>query len=309
MRAAWRWTVLTVAVAGAALLLARPEAPAAAAPRAEPDYFAFVPSMAGTRPDGALRTNADERLEVNAELAYLFDYYLAGLGERPLETVRAEIIRELDRRLPAGAATEARRLLDAYLAYKQALAEVERGLQQGAVAGTAGVAQRARQRLEAMRQLRANYFSEAEIAGLFGASDAYDLDAIARMEIGADASLDEAGRQRRLAALDAQLPAAVKAEREAPSRVLRLAEAVSQARAGGADENEIYRLRSAALSPAAAGRLAEVDREEAEWQRRITAYQAQRRQLLQTTISEAAQQQLRDAGFSTDEQKRLPAYE
>jgi lipase chaperone LimK len=56
--------------------------------------------MAGTQPDGAARARADGQLEVNAELAYLFDYYLAGLGERPLDAIRTEIIRELERRLP-----------------------------------------------------------------------------------------------------------------------------------------------------------------------------------------------------------------
>jgi lipase chaperone LimK len=53
----------------------------------------------------ARRANANDQLEVNAELAYLFDYYLAGLGERPLDAIRTQIIRELERRLrPAPAA-------------------------------------------------------------------------------------------------------------------------------------------------------------------------------------------------------------
>jgi lipase chaperone LimK len=160
-----------------------------------------------------------------------------------------------------------------------------------------------------MRELRSNYFSDEEIAGLFGAGDAYDQDAIARLEIAADTGLTAPQRQQQLAALDAALSPAARADREAPAAVLRLEESVSAARAQGADDNEIYRLRSAALSPAAASRLAEVDREEGEWQRRIAAYQAQRRQLQQQSAGEAALQQLRDSGFSTAEQKRLPAYE
>ena len=162
------------------------------------------------------------------------------------------------------------------------------------------------QRLAAMRQLRGSYFSEQESAGLFSAADAYDQDAIARLAINGDASLNQAQRQQQLAALDAALPAAARAEKDAPTRVLRLEEAVTAARAQGAGDNEIYRLRAAALSPAAAARLAEVDREEADWQRRISAYRSQRRQLPQDG---AAQQQLRDSIFSAAEQKRLPAYE
>jgi lipase chaperone LimK len=295
------------AVAGGVLYLAlaRQNTPAAPVRRAEPNYFAFVPSMAGTRPDGEVRQGAGGKLEVNAELAYLFDYYLAGLGEKPLEAIRAEIIRELDRRLSGPQAAEARRLLDAYLAYKRALVDAERGLPP-----LADPAQGARQRLAAMQLLRRSYFSEEEIAGLFSASDAYDLDAVARLEINGDKRLTDEQRKQRLAALDARLPQKLRDERDAPAKLLRLEDAVSRARAQGAGDNEIYRMRAAALSPAAAARLADVDREEADWQRRISAYQAQRRQLLQTTQpDEAALQQLRDAGFSTDEQKRLGAYE
>lgn len=309
MRAALRAAMLLAVAAGGAWLLWRQPAPDAvaggvASAGGTPDYFAFVPSMAGTRPDGAVRASADGRLEVNAELAYLFDYYLAGLGERPLEAIRTEIIRELERRLRPAPAAEAKRLLDAYLAYKRALVDVERGLP-----AQADPALRARQRLTAMQQLRATYFSNEEIAGLFSASDAYDIDAIARLEINSDDSLSEAQRKQKLAALDAALPQKVREEKEAPTQVLRLEEAVSAARARGADDNEVYRLRSAALFPAAAARLADVDREEADWQRRIAAYQAQRRELLQSAAPAAALQQLRDSGFSADEQKRLPAYE
>lgn len=305
MRTTLRIALLAAFAGGGAVVLLRQDAPAAAvsAQRAEPDYFAFVPSMAGTRPDGAVRASGG-RLDVNAELAYLFDYYLAGLGERPLEALRAEIIRELERRLQPGPAAEARRLLDAYLAYKRALVDVERGLPP-----QTDPVLRARQRLTAMQQLRAAYFSNAEIAGLFSASDAYDIDAIAHLAIHSDASLSEAQRKQKLATLDAALPQKAREEKDAPSRVLRLEEAVNAARARGADDNEVYRLRSAALSPGAAARLADVDREEADWQRRIAAYQAQRRELLQNAAPAATLQQLRERGFSADEQKRLPAYE
>jgi lipase chaperone LimK len=269
---------------------------------ADPNYFAFVPSMTGTRPDGDVRQTATDKLAVNAELAYLFDYYLAGLGEKPLEAIRMQIGRELDRRLGAAPAAEAKRLLDAYLAYKRALVDVERGLP-----ATQDLAQGARQRLEAMQRLRRSYF-DAEAEGLFGAGDAYDLDAVARMEINGDQRLNDAQRKERIAALDARLPQQVRDERDAPARVLKLEEAVAKARAQGQGDNEIYRMRAAALSPEAAARLADVDREEADWHRRIASYQAQRQQLAGAS-DPASLQKLRDSIFSADEQKRLGAYE
>lgn len=291
------------AVVGIGLYLALPRSEPPPKPGAAPNYFAFVPSMLGTRPDGDVRQGAADKLAVNAELAYLFDYYLAGLGEKPLEAIRVEIGRELDRRLGAAPAAEAKRLLDAYLAYKRALVDVERALP-----ATPDLALGARQRLEAMQHLRRSYFSDTEAEGLFSASDAYDRDAVARLEINADKGLSDAQRKERIAALDARLSPQEREDRAAPARVLKLEEAVAKAREQGMGDNEIYRMRAAALSPEAAARLADVDREEADWSRRIAAYQAQRRQMA-GAADPASLQRLRDAIFSAEEQKRLGAYE
>lgn len=275
-------------------------------PRADPNYFAFVRSMEGTRPDGQLRQDAADKLVVDAELGHLFDYYLAGLGEKPLAAIRVEIGRELDRKLRPIPAAQAKRLLDSYLEYKRALVNVERALppQATPLAG-------ARARLAALQQLRHDFFNDEEIAGLFGASDIYDNDALARMEISADTSLTPEQRKQKLAALDRSLPAAMREDRDAPARVLKLEEAVQQARAQGAGDNEIYRMRATAFTPEAAARLADLDREEADWARRIAQYKAERQQLASPGAAPdaAALQHLRDTLFSADEQKRLDAYE
>lgn len=296
-----------IAVVLGALHLALPhqqtEAPAAPP---QPEYFAFVRSMEGTKPDGAVKADNAERLQVDEELGYLFDYYLAGLGEKNLLAVRTEIERELDRRLRPAPAAEAKRLLASYLEYKRALAEVERRLPKNA-----DMAGGARARLAAMQQLRPQYFTAQQIAGLFGSADAQAADTIARLELSADRSLSTAEREARLAALDGQLPPAVREQRAAPTRVLRLEESVQQLRAQGAGDNEIYRVRSAALSPEAASRLADVDREQADWQRRIALYQAGRRKLpaADSGAPQGNAQALRDAYFTPDEQRRLGAYE
>lgn len=296
---------LLLAMGAICYALVKPDV-APQAPRAEPNYFAFVRSMEGTHPDGDIRQDAGARLVVDAELGHLFDYYLAGLGERSLDDIRTQIERELDRRLLPPAAAQAKRLLAQYLRYKRALVDVERGL-----AATGDLARDARARLNAMQQLRLNYFTPAESAGLFGAGDAYDEDTLVRLEINGDRSLSEEQRQQKLAALDAKLPAAVRENRDAPAKVLRLEESVQQLRAQGAGDNEVYRLRAAALTPAAAARLADLDREEADWKQRIGDYQAQRIQLLNaaTAPSPEALQQLRDARFTPEEQRRLGAYE
>jgi len=260
--------------------------------------------MAGTLPDGRLDAAAGDALKVDAELRHLFDYYLSALGEAELPAIRAGIEQELERRLKPAAAAEAKRLLGQYLAYKRALAGAERG--QSAPTTGSSFAAAARNRLLAMQELRKRYFSPAEAAGLFGDTDARDLDAIARLELVDDKTLTPAQRLQKMADLDRNLPAALQEERTAPQRVLNLEQQVETARRAGASDDEIFRLRAATFDPQAANRLAQLDREQAEWLRRVAAYRSASAGL---GGNPAAIQQLRDNLFTSWEQKRLGAYE
>jgi lipase chaperone LimK len=280
----------------------RPDGEAAAAATPPADPFAFVRSMEGTRPDGDVKLDADGQLVVDAELGHLFDYYLAGLGEKDLGAIRSEIERELERRFKPGPAAQAKRLLASYLAYKQALAGIEQGLKP-----QADMAKSARARLQAMQKLRLGYFSAADSAGLFGFSDAYDLDALTRIEISQDQQLSAPQRAAKLAALDKQLSPAMREEREAPTRVIRTEESVQKMREQGATDDDVYRVRAAAFSTEGASRLADLDREEAAWKSRIKVYLAERGSV--PAGAESVMQQLRDKHFNADEQRRLGAYE
>jgi lipase chaperone LimK len=240
----------------------------------------------------------------------MFDYYLSAVGEKSLDAIRAETEKELDRRLKPGAAGEAKRLLARYMDYKRELVAVEKN--QKAVGGAA---ESARARLLAMQEARSHFFSAKESQALFGFDDAYDMDAVARLEISQNKSLTDAQKLEKLAALDAALPPALREARDAPLKVVKLEESVQKMRTQGASEDDIYRMRAAALTPEAASRLAEVDQEEATWKSRIASYLAERNKLTATgaNLSEAdrlaAIKQLREARFTVDEQKRLAAYE
>ena len=125
----------------------------------------------------------------------------------------------------------------------------------------------------------------------------------------ADGTLDEAQRQRKLAALDAALPSAQRLARDAPQQVSALDAAVRDLRAHGGGDNEVYRLRAATFTPEAAARLGELDREEAQWQQRITAWRAQKAALGVGLQDPVQVQRVTDTLFSPDEQRRLAAYE
>ncbi len=271
--------------------------------------FPFVRSLAGTTPDANLKVDAADALVVDAALGRLFDYYLSAQGEKSLPAIRAEIQAELGRRLKPAAAAEARRLLGRYLDYKLALAQVEISLQKGTRPAHA-----ARDRLAAMQQLRTQYFSVKESAGLFGFDDAYNADAIARMEISQDPQLNAAQKTAQFAALDAALPASLREARDAPQQVIRMEESVARLRAGGGSDDDVYRLRAATLTPEAAARFSDLDKEEALWKQRIETFLIARKNLLARTAQPEAErqtalQQLREAQFTAAELPRLVAYE
>lgn len=271
--------------------------------------FPFVRSLQGTYPDGTAQVTANDDLVADAALRELFDYYLTAVGEKSLAEIRAEIEKELDRRMSPGVAQQAKQVLTRYLDYRTALVEVEKN-PQAARNGVSAI----RQRFNAAQRLRSQFFSAAESQAWFGFDDAYDLDALSRLEISQNASLSPAQKQGKMDALDAAMPAEIRAAKEEPRKIIKLEEAAEQMRTKGASEDDIYRMRAAALSPAAATRLAELDQNEANWKNRISSYLTERQRIRQDVRLAGGQrqarlQQLREAQFSVDEQKRLPAYE
>lgn len=268
----------------------------------------FAASFSGTRADGRFKLNGD-KLVPDAGLFEFFDYYLAAQGERTLEEIRQQIEAELTATLPADASNEAKRLLQAYLAYKQSLAEL---LQTGGHNGQS-VLEQLRNRLNGARQARSRHFTPTEIKQLFGDRDIEEEQALARLEIQQDKTLSAEQKLARLAALDAQLPPEQRKLREQPLEHASLQNDVENLRKQGASEAQIYQLRAQRAGPEAAQRLAALDQEEQHWQQRVDNYLAARGQILnsqqQPGEREAAIQRLRQEKFSPQEQLRLSAFE
>lgn len=276
---------------------------------------AFVRSMEGTVPDGIQILQSGSGSNAAGKLAFgdlrrMFDYYLSAVGEQSIAAITQQINRELERTLPTDQVPKAKRLLGLYLEFKRELMDVER---KPGVTGQ-GV-QAIRNRLLAMQDLRARYFNAEETQAMFGFEDAYDMDAVARLEVSQNPALSANQKKDQLAALDAAMPDDLRRERAAPQVIVRMEEKVVEMRAKGASDDEVYRMRSKEFSPEAATRLAEVDREEAAWKKRIASYLAERNQLLaaQANAPESDRQMallhLQQAQFNDDERRRLPAYE
>ena len=294
---------------------AEPAAPTTAQAASGPPLpAAFAPSHKDTTPDGDLR-RAAEGSPQSAALPYaalrrLFDYYLSTLGERELPAILAQIEVQLSQQLRPAQVPPAKRLLDKYIAFKRALVdlEVRRGL---AGQGTQAI----RARMVAQQALRAQYFDGFEIEAMFAMEDAYDADAIARLEVSQNTKLTPEQKQKMLVALDAALPATLRADRDATVHIIRVEDRVATLREKGASDDDVYRLRASEFDPSAAARLAELDREEAQWARRIAAYRHARASIFAANPGKNATElqtdllALQEAMFTPDERRRLTAYD
>lgn len=273
------------------------------------DAFSFVKSMEGTIHDGEVTENTSGELEVNSKLQQMFEYFLAATGEKSLNEIINEIEKELAKKLSMKASNDAKHLLSRYIKYKVALAEVEKN--PTSLSNNATVA--IRQRFLTMQELRKTFFSQQEMIGLFGFEDAYNLDAISRLEISQNVALTELQKREKINALDAAMSPTLREAKEAPYQIVQLEEQAKNLRDHGASEDEVYRMRAAATTPEAAARLSRVDQEESQWKMRILAYLNEKTKIdhlkLQANDQAFALQQIKDQKFNQEEQKRLPAYE
>ena len=274
-------------------------------------------SLQGTVPDGlplpgALHALPDATATGGLDyggLKRLFDYYLSTVGEQSVDTITQQIRAELDKTLDATRAEAAKRLLGRYLNFKRELVTLETQF-----AKQPPGPKTLRLRFDAMQTLRTGFFNAEEEQAMFGLEDAADMDALARLDIVNNPQLSATQKREQLAVVDAAMPKALREDREAPRAVIRLDEMAQALRAQGGSEDDVFRLRAKALDPAAATRLAEVDRDEQAWKGRIATYLAERNRLLQSlaNASEAERQTaldtLQQAQFSASERPRLAAY-
>lgn len=266
---------------------------------------ALPASLQGADHGVHLRLDARGNVVLDAGLIRIFDFYLAGLGEETLDKVLARIHLALARQLSGAALTQARELLRRYVDYRIALARLD------APAPPALSPAAARQRLDAVRQLRRRYFSIGESQAFFGADDAEDDYLAQRLALTQDNRLPAAEQARQLDALERRLPDTLRAQRQRAMVDAEIYAAAEKMKAEGASKEAIYQLRAQALGDVAARNLEQLDVQRMQWQQRLQAYAEQRQQILAAGLSEpqrqTALQALLDEGFDALEQKRVIA--
>lgn len=217
------------------------------------------PSLRGTEVDGRIEFR-DGRLLPTRELRRLFDYFLTAIGEKPLEDIRNWFIAHVREQHGDFFVPEVLTLFDQYVGLLQAAEQ----------AGLATLDDRGR--LATLKALRKQWLGEAAAAAFYGDEEAYLTYTLDRLDVLKDRSLDTATRTERLRALDATRPEGARAAEDDATLGMLVDEQTRQLDAIGADADTRMAEREALLGKPAAERLAALDAERAQWQRRIDDY-------------------------------------
>jgi lipase chaperone LimK len=266
----------------------------------QPDAVASLPgALQGTSEDGALREDEQGGLVIGPEILRLFDYYLSASGQESAAALRARIVAAIHRQLgDRPAARAAVDLLDRYLAYR---ADAPRLVPAGSDLDA---------RLEGLRRLRRERFGDLA-EGLFGDEERAAAVALEQRRALLDGSLSPEDRERRLDALEGDLPEAARRARAAATEPLREAAEEAALLRAGAGEDDLRAYRTATAGAEAADRLAELDRRRAAWKARVDAFRAARAALASSEPDpdrrSAATARLLARSFSPLEQIRVDA--
>lgn len=254
-------------------------------------------SLAGTDIPGGLGVDSDGMLIISEDLIAYFDYFLAALGNEPLALTRLRVENHSGRQLNPAASTIAMKIFDQYLA---SMLELQLLQQQEQVFADI------KSSLDLEYAVRKKHLGKrAEV--LFGQDYQSALFALAaNHNHQTKKQLSDDGIYQ------AELSAALKGIDE-PSLIAVLAEV--EATIGAIEQNAmqekfIYQTRSKALGEAAASRLAVLDQNRAQWQKRVADYHLDKNKYEQeyaTLWSGFLGQNLLDLHFSQSEQLRIKA--
>ncbi|MCQ4165225.1 lipase secretion chaperone [Tahibacter harae] len=305
----WRRPPASAPATAAAGVAQRSESAASAPKAAASNAAARLPqaapavredSLRGTEVDGRIRVDAAGNLAADRELRRLFDYFLARLGERNPEQIRADLLAWLQQQTALSASVRAAvlHLFDRYVELQRASAALGRS---GDLAAD----------LERLRELRRRELGEELARAWFGEEEDYAALTAQRLALARDTGLDAATRSARLAELDAQLdPQQREVRAQSTDFQLALAQ-TAQLDAQQLSPAQRAQQRSELWGEAAAQRLGELDQQELDWNLRLRAYAQARERLLADSalapsVREVKLQKLLQS-FSETERRRVLA--
>lgn len=234
-------------------------------------FIATPPASLQDVPAPQLRLDSKAIINLDNQLRGLFEHYLAGLGEEPLESVVARIKHDLQAQLSGQALEHSLALLESYLQYRNHLGVIKNDFansQQDAAFSLAAV----REMQQNVRRARLQFFSDQQIASLFSADDDYDDYVLARMEIAANTELGKDEKMHQLAQLDARAPDWIIESNQTANAVTESRQRESALRKTGASDEQVYQQRVANYGVDGAEKLKVLDAQQAQWRARVDSY-------------------------------------
>lgn len=265
-------------------------------------------SQQDTEVNCQLSLNQSQHLIVNEQTRNCFEYFITQYGEKQIDQIKQDFTRYMQKGYKEPALSQIIDLWNRYIDYRVQLGNLkEPNLDKQDP-------EYYRKVFALMNNLRAQFFSSAEIEGLFGAENTYHEYTLDRMSIMADSSLNEVQKAQKLKELFAQLPEDWRENLEQLSKLEDLRKLSSDIKARGGSAEELRQMRMNLVGAEATTRLEQLDQDRGQWKSRVNEYLTQRDQILKSQMSESAQQQaiaqLRQQQFKNpQEQLRLGTFE
>ena len=252
-----------------------------------PDYRAPVQAPMVGNTDPLLETGLRDRLE-----AMLME---AGDVSDP-QALKQRLAQLVAQHFSPDLATRALALVERYVDYRVAL---------GALRAPQDVndPRALRDALDARQKVRSQFFDDAEYNALFAREAELDRYTLARLEITRNTDLSAEQRKEALQDAEAQMSPERRAERSAATAHIAAAQQTATFNTQNTDERTRHAQRSAQYGEPAAQAMAQLDREDQNWQQRLAQYSQARTQ----QGDGAALQQLRQQLFTAQEQLRIDA--
>ncbi len=278
-------------------------------------------SLQGTEVDGEIIINDKAQLVATRGLRRLYDYFLSALGEEDSETIDARVEAYILHTTPQPAANEAINLYYQYQSYLKQVNAIQSQFDeptnfnealQKVEQGELNIEAIDRQQQQ-LKTVRSQLFNSKVEAAFFGTEDQLQAYNKQMLKIAQDKSLSNAEKQQAKQRYLQNLPDSLtKKQAEQQANLQQLMTRTEQMKKRGADEQQLFEMRTELVGIEAAHRLAELDKQTQDFDRRFESYQQQKQQITASNASPSEKQQqiaaLEQKLFSDNEQKRLVGY-
>ena len=219
-----------------------------------------------------------------------------GSDMRDLAALKKRLLALVPRYFPAQYIARVTALMERYVDYRVALGSLKPPTDPGDPRAL-------RAAIDARQQAREQHFTSEEYEALFAQEARLDRYTVARIEIERNSALTAPQKQAALKDAERSLSDAQRAERDAATAHINVASQTAGFDAQGTTANARYAQRRAQYGDAAAMQLEQLDREESDWQARLSDYAAAQARKASPEQLQLLRQQL----FSQQEQLRVEA--